>query len=162
MHKSKNILIVYFFPYVRSFSFRKYKFIPFGWVSDNCFIKSENSTLKIDAVGPKHNHKLHNSAVAINKHMDRHHWDNYTYLIKQRTTRIHNSPHDEDMLTVRIYLSTIVLIIRLTLEVLNGSSGISTSTCLQRIKTMFNSSMFEGLQSVKLPHHCQTKKSFCQ
>ena len=49
-------------------NYHKYHF--YGWVADNCFTESENSTIERDPLGPKSSYKLHVSADAIIQHTD--------------------------------------------------------------------------------------------
>ena len=60
-----------FVPKLRKTSFRHFKHLGMGDITNNSFTESENSALARDPGGPKSSHKLHVSYDVINNHMER-------------------------------------------------------------------------------------------
>ena len=68
---TRSYITTSFVPKLRKTSFRHFKHLGMGDVTNNYFAESENSALARDPGGPKSSHKLHVSYDAINNHMER-------------------------------------------------------------------------------------------
>lgn len=65
---TSNFLTTKFQDRLPNLCLRVFKYAYYGWVADNCFTESENSTIERDAFGPKSSYRLHVSADATIQH----------------------------------------------------------------------------------------------
>lgn len=80
-----------FTPVLKLLCFRHFKDIYWGDVNENCFLESDNSSLKRDPMGPSANSKLFSSAHAVTKHTER----RMKRLKKEATKSFQNTQHSE-------------------------------------------------------------------
>lgn len=94
-----------FKPVLALLSFRHYMDIYCGDVDENCFVESDNSSLKRDDMGPNANSKLFNSARVITQHTDRRMKKLQADAVKTFEKRILPKPNDTEVDRCRSELS---------------------------------------------------------
>lgn len=102
---TKNYIRESFKPVLALLCFRHYMDIYCGDVDENCFVESDNSSLKRDHMGPDANAKLFTSARAITQHTDRRMNQLQADAAKDFDKRILPKPNDNAVESCRSKLS---------------------------------------------------------